>query len=128
MSTTSDDEMRLRALRGATTAAQNEADEIVAASVELLQTMMARNHLDADDLVSIIFTATPDLDAGFSAAAARAAGLSLVPVIGAMEVGVQGGLERCIRVLIHLYTAREAAELRHVYLRKARSLPSDLPD
>ncbi|MGH2752811.1 MAG: chorismate mutase [Actinomycetota bacterium] len=128
MSTTPAGEMRLRALRGATTASRNEEAEIVAASVELLRTLIERNGLAADDLVSIIFTATPDLDAGFSAAAARAADLSLVPVIGAMEVGVKGGLERCIRVLIHLYTARAAAELRHVYLREARSLPSDLPD
>ena len=70
----------------------------------------------------------PDLDAGFSAAAARAASLSLVPVIGAMEVGVRGGLERCVRVLMHIYTSTSPEELRHVYLKDARSLPSDLPE
>ena len=121
-------ESRVRGLRGAITVDRNEEAEIVATTAELLTTMMERNDLDVDDVISITFTATPDLDAGFSAAAARAAKLSLVPVIGAMEVGVKGGLEHCVRVLMHIYTERSPAELRHVYLKEARSLPSDLPE
>jgi chorismate mutase len=118
----------VRGLRGAITVDRNEEAEIVATTAELLNVMMERNDLDADDVISIVFTATPDLDDGFSAAAARAASLSLVPVIGAMEVGVKGGLERCVRVLMHIYTARDPGGLRHVYLKGARSLPSDLPE
>ena len=125
MSTT---EKKVRGLRGAITVDRNEEAEIVATTAELLGVMMERNGLAVDDLISITFTATPDLDAGFSAAAARAANLSLVPVIGAMEVGVQGGLERCVRVLMHIYTAAPPEKLRHVYLKDARSLPSDLPE
>jgi chorismate mutase len=124
----STNERRVRGLRGATTVDRNEESEIVATTAELLTTMMERNGLGVDDVISITFTATPDLDDGFSAAAARAARLSLVPVIGAMEVGVRGGLERCVRVLMHIYTDRSPAELRHVYLKEARSLPSDLPE
>jgi chorismate mutase len=121
-------ERRIRGLRGAITVDRNEEAEIVATTVELLEAMMDRNDLAVDDIVSIVFTATADLDAGFSAAAARAADLSLVPVIGAMEVGVDGALERCVRVLMHIYTDKDPANLRHPYLKGARSLPSDLPD
>jgi chorismate mutase len=125
MSTT---ERRVRGLRGAITVDRNTEAEIVTTTAELLRVMMERNDLEVDDVISITFTATPDLDAGFSAAAARTAKLSLVPVIGAMEVGVRGGLERCVRVLMHIYTARAPADLRHVYLKEARGLPSDLPE
>ena len=124
----STEEKRVRGLRGAITVDRNDEAEIVSTTAELLRIMMERNGLEADDLISITFTATPDLDAGFSAAAARAASLSLVPVIGAMEVGVKGGLERCVRVLMHIYTSTSPEELRHVYLKEARSLPSDLPE
>ena len=124
----STNERWVRGLRGAITVDRNDEAEIVATTAELLTTMMERNDLGVDDVISITFTATPDLDAGFSAAAARAAKLSLVPVIGAMEVGVRGGLERCVRVLMHIYTDRAPAELRHVYLKEARNLPSDLPE
>jgi chorismate mutase len=121
-------EKRVRGLRGAITVDRNDESEIVSTTAELLRTMMERNNLELDDVISITFTATPDLDAGFSAAAARAAKLSLVPVIGAMEVGVKGGLERCVRVLMHIYTVTPPERLRHVYLKDARSLPSDLPE
>ena len=121
-------EKKVRGLRGAITVDRNDEAEIVATTAELLGVMMVRNGLAVDDLISITFTATPDLDAGFSAAAARAANLSLVPVIGAMEVGVKGGLERCVRVLMHIYTAAPPEKLRHVYLKDARNLPSDLPE
>jgi chorismate mutase len=120
-------EKRIRGLRGAITVDRNEEAEIVATTVELLNVMIERNGLVPDDIVSIIFTATADLDAGFSAAAARALDLSSVPVIGAMEVSVAGALERCVRVLMHIYTTKDASELRHPYLKGAQSLPSDLP-
>lgn len=121
-------ERRLRALRGATTVAGDDAEAIVAATVELLETLFARNGVGHDDLVSMVFTATPDLTAEFPAAAARRIGISDVPLLCAQEIGVPGSLTRCIRVLVHLYTARDHAGLRHVYLGDARQLRTDLPE
>jgi chorismate mutase len=117
---------RLRAVRGATTVGRNERAEIVSATTELLQQMLARNGAEEDDLVSVIFTSTGDLDAEFPAAAARELGISDVPLLCASEIPVRGSLERCVRVLMHLYTERERGEMVHVYLGDARGLRSDL--
>jgi chorismate mutase len=119
---------RIRALRGAITLDANDRDEIVAATAELLGAMISRNEVDADDLVSMIFTATPDLDAEFPAIAARRLGLAHVPLLCSVELDVRGALPRCIRVLMHLYTERGPQEVQHVYLRDARELRSDLSD
>jgi chorismate mutase len=116
----------LRALRGATTAAANEPEAIVAATAALLTEMLAANDVDHDDLVSMIFTSTPDLDQEFPAAAARRLGISDVPLLCAGEIGVPGAVPRCVRVLVHLYTERDYANLRHVYLGDARQLRTDL--
>jgi chorismate mutase len=118
---------RVRALRGATTVPSNDRSAIVTATEELLQVMLERNEATSEDLISVIFTATPDLDAEFPAVAARALGWE-VPLLGAAEMGVPGAVPRCIRVLMHLYTTRDYASLRHVYLGEARSLRADLPD
>ena len=118
---------RVRALRGATTAGGNDAAAIVAATRELLEELLAANEVDVDDLVSIIFTSTPDLDAEFPAAGARRLGLADTPLLCATEIGVPGAVPRCIRVLMHLYTDRSYASLRHVYLGDARQLRTDLP-
>ena len=119
---------RMRALRGAVTVPDNERDEIVAATEELLEAMIARNAVDGDDLVSMIFTATPDLDAEFPAIAARRLGLAHVPLLCSVELDVRGAMPRCIRVLMHLYTERGPGQLQHVYLRDARELRADLAD
>lgn len=118
---------RLAALRGATTADANTADAIAAATAELLRAMLERNSIAPGDVVSIVFTATPDLNADFPAGAARRLGISGTPLLCAAEIAVPGALPRCIRVLMHLYTAQEGA-LRHVYLREARRLRKDLAD
>ncbi len=119
---------RLRALRGAITVSGNDRDEIVAATTELLDALIARNRVDGDDLVSMIFTATPDLDAEFPAIAARRLGLAHVPLLCSVELDVKGAMPRCVRVLVHLYTELGSAELQHVYLRDARELRADLAD
>ena len=106
----------------------DEPAEIVAATVELLKEMLERNDARAGDLISLVFTTTPDLVSEFPAAAARAIGISEVPLLCAQEIPVPGALPRCIRVLIHLYTERDYASLRHVYLRGARGLRTDLPE
>lgn len=119
---------RMRALRGAITVPGNDRDEIVSATGELLEAMISRNAVDGDDLVSMIFTATPDLDAEFPAIAARRLGLAHVPLLCSVELDVVGAMPRCVRVLMHLYTDRSADELQHVYLREARELRADLAD
>jgi chorismate mutase len=117
--------MRLIALRGATTVNENDAAAILAATDELMREMLSRNALAADDLVSCIFTLTPDLDAEFPAVAARRMGLSSVPLLCAREIPVPGALPKVIRVLIHAYKQNgEPAE--HVYLHDARKLRLDL--
>lgn len=121
-------ERRLRALRGATTTSADDAEEIVAATVELLEEMLGRNGVEHDDLVSMIFTTTPDLHAEFPALGARKAGISDVPLLCSQEIDVPGAIERCIRVLMHLYTDRDYSALRHVYLGDARQLRTDLPE
>jgi chorismate mutase len=117
--------MRLFALRGAITVDRNDAEEILAATDELMRELMARNELDAGDLVSCLFTLTQDLDAEFPAKAARRMGLSAVPLMCAREVPVPGSLPRVIRVLVHYYAELDHVS-RHVYLRDARSLRTDL--
>lgn len=118
----------LRALRGATTVEANDAASIVAGTSELLTEMLDRNAAAIDDLVSLIFTTTPDLNAEFPAAAARSLGIAHVPLLCAQEIEVPGDVPRCIRVMIHLYTTRDYASLRHVYLGAARQLRTDLPE
>ncbi|MPZ90429.1 MAG: chorismate mutase [Actinobacteria bacterium] len=119
-------DQRLRALRGATTAAADEGRAIVDATERLLAEMIGRNGIATEDLVSMIFTTTADLSAEFPAAAARALGLSSVPLLCAREIDVPGSVPRCIRVLMHLYTTRPAETLRHVYLEGAEQLRTDL--
>jgi chorismate mutase len=127
MSTT-DEGRALRALRGATTVEVDESSAIVAATAELLQEMFERNSVRTDDLVSVIFTVTSDLRAEFPAAAARKLGIQDVPLLCATEIPVEGAVGRCIRVLMHLYTERPRADLRHVYLGEASQLRTDLPE
>jgi chorismate mutase len=117
--------MRLFALRGANTVAANEAQAILAATDELMRELMSRNGLEAEAMVSCIFTLTEDLDAEFPAVAARNLGLSRVPLLCSREIPVPGSLPSVIRVLVHYY-AGENHEPRHVYLGDARSLRADL--
>ena len=117
--------MRLVALRGANTVTENTAEAILSATDELMRALLARNALSADDLVSCIFTLTPDLDAQFPAVAAREMGLSSVPLLCAREIPVPGALPSVIRVMIHAYLAAGTAP-EHVYLGDAVKLRLDL--
>ncbi len=114
--------MYCRGIRGATTVERNEREEMLAATTELLQAIMQRNELNAEDIASAFFTVTDDLDATFPAQAARELGWTGVALMCAREIPVPGSLEKCIRVLLHVNTERGAAEMQHVYLRRAVSL------
>ncbi|MCA1839356.1 MAG: chorismate mutase [Actinomycetota bacterium] len=126
MSATS--EPRVRAVRGAVTLDEDTKDEVVKATAELLREVMERNGLMKQDLVSLVFTATPDITSEFPAAAARGMGISDIPLLCAQEIDVAGAIPRCIRVLVHAYTTRDYTSLRHVYLKDARQLRTDLPE
>lgn len=117
----------LRAVRGAITVEVDSADAVHEGTTELLREVLERNQLTAEDLVSIIFTATPDLTSEFPAVAARGMGLSTVPLLCAREIPVVGAMPRCVRVMMHCYCP-PSREIRHVYLREARQLRTDLPE
>ena len=117
---------RLNAIRGATTAERDASDAIRAATAELLDQVLQRNSLSAADIVSIVFTATPDLQADFPATAAREMGLSGTALLCCQEIAVEGAVDRCIRVLVHCYLP-DGSGAHHVYLRGARALRLDLP-
>jgi chorismate mutase len=117
--------MRLFALRGAISVENNDGPSILSATQELMVELITRNGLQAQDVVSAIFTCTPDLDAEFPAVAAREMGWDKVPLLCAREVAVPGALPKIIRVLVH-YHAPEDHEARHVYIGEARKLRLDL--
>jgi chorismate mutase len=119
---------RIRAVRGATTVDADTRTEVIARTQELVRAIVERNSIAPDDMVSILFTATDDIHSAFPAEAAREAGLTLVPLMCARELEVEGGVERCIRVMLHVYTTLDADQLRHPYLHGARQLRTDLPE
>jgi chorismate mutase len=118
----------VRALRGATTVDSDEAEQVRARTIALLQEMVERNGIDHDDIISVLFTATDDIHSIFPAAAARDIGFGDIPLICARELDIIGSAPLCIRVLMHMSTPLSRSELRHVYLEGASGLRDDLPE
>ena len=118
----------VRALRGATTVDADTAEQINGRVITLLEQMMEKNGVGKDDLVSILFTATDDIHAAFPATAARHAGFGDVPLICARELDIAGATPMCVRVMMHITTAKARGELHHVYLEGAKGLRDDLPE
>ncbi|MCZ8249230.1 MULTISPECIES: chorismate mutase [Microcystis] len=117
---------KIRAIRGATTVTANTIEAIREAVTELLEAIEIHNSLDPDDIVSIIFTATQDLDAIFPAAIARERPhWQNVPLLDVQQMQVAGSLEKCIRVILHVNTPKLQSEMQHVYLRGAKNLRPD---
>lgn len=114
-----------RGVRGAITVDANDAGAVLAATRELLERMVEANGIRVDEIASVIFSTTPDLDAEFPARAARQLGWLDTAFLCTHEMQVPGGLPRCIRVLLHWNTAKRPEEIRHVYLREARRLRPD---
>jgi chorismate mutase len=117
----------VRALRGAIQIDADERDAILEGTTELLTAVLERNGVAQDDLISVVFTATPDLTAEFPAYAARLLGFTDVPLLCATEIAVPGSMPRVLRLLAHVETEKPRAELHHVYLRGAAALRRDLP-
>jgi len=119
--------LAVRAVRGATQVDRDEREAILDAADELVRCVLERNAIDVADLISIVFTATPDLTAEFPAYAARRLGLTDVPLLCATEMSVPGAMPRVLRLLAHLESDRPRSDIRHVYLRGAEALRTDLP-
>jgi chorismate mutase len=116
----------VRAVRGAVQLEQDEAGHMDEQVGALLTAIMERNELTADDLISIWFTATPDLHSDFPAAAARKLGIVDVPLICAQELDIKGAMPRVVRVLAHIESDRSRADIAHVYLGAAAALRKDI--
>jgi chorismate mutase len=118
-------ERRLWGVRGAAQAERNAIEPILAATRELMEELMERNRIEPGDFVSVVFTATDDLNAEFPAVAARELGLDQVPLLCNREMDVPGAMPRVIRVLAHYYGAPDR-EPGHVYIGETRKLRADL--
>lgn len=116
----------VRAIRGAITVENNDVKEIIDETKELLSQIAQLNSLVEDDIISIIFSVTKELDAAFPAVAARQMGWSSVALMCTNEINVQGSLEKCIRVMLHINTSKSNNEIQHVYLKGAKVLRPDL--
>ncbi len=117
--------MYCRGIRGATTTDANTRDAILEATRDLLQRIISANDLHPDDIASVIFSTTHDLDAEYPAVAARELGWLDTALFCTHEMNVPGSLQRCVRVLIHWNTTRSAKEIVHVYIRGATQLRPD---
>lgn len=119
--------MSVRAVRGAIQVDADEREQVLEATTELLSAVLERNQLAAEDLISVVFTATPDLRSEFPAYAARQMGITDVPLLCASEIDVPGAMPRVLRLLAHVETTLSRHDIRHVYLRGAAGLRTDLP-
>jgi chorismate mutase len=122
-----EERVAVRAVRGATQVDRDERDLVLAAAGELVAAVLERNAIAPHDLVSIVFTATPDLTSEFPAYAARRLGITDVPLLCATEIAVPGSMPRVLRLLAHFETDLPRSAVRHVYLHGAAALRTDLP-
>jgi chorismate mutase len=118
--------LTVRAIRGAIQLDAVDRDAILEGTAELLTAVMNRNDLTTDDVISVLFTVTPDLTAEFPALAARKTGFHAVPLMCATEIPVPGAMPRVVRLMAHVNTDRSRAEIQHVYLRGAAALRLDI--
>jgi chorismate mutase len=119
--------MPCRGIRGATTVDSNSREAILAAARELLAEVVRANDVQKEDVASVYFTTTPDLNAEFPAVTARRDfGWTSVALMCGHEMAVPGSLAMCLRVMLHVNTERAQDEINHVYLRGAAALRPDI--
>ena len=118
--------MACRGVRGATTAEFNTSEDILKATRQLLALMIRQNDIQEEDVASVIFSTTTDLDAEFPALAARQLGWFDAALMCIHELDVPGSLQRCIRILLHWNTDKPADQIVHVYIKDAADLRPDL--
>jgi chorismate mutase len=119
-------QVAVRAVRGAVQVEANESAAILGGTAELVTEVMSRNTLSTDQVISVLFTATSDLDAEFPALAARKLGFQEVPLLCCSEIPVPGALPRVVRLLMHVETELSRPQIHHVYLRGAAALRLDI--
>ncbi len=119
-------QLAVRAIRGATQVDSDEREHLFARTRELVAAVLDANALSTDDLISILFTATPDLVSDFPAAAAREMGLGDVPLMCAVEISVPHALPRVVRLMAHAHTTTPRSDIRHIYLHGATVLRRDI--
>jgi len=120
--------MKVRGVRGATTSDSNSREDILLAAHDLITDIIEANEIVVDDVASILFSTTADLNAEFPAVAARNLGFTNTALECLVEMNVPGSLARCIRVLMHVNSDKQQKEIRHIYLKNAKSLRADLID
>jgi chorismate mutase len=118
--------MAVRAIRGAIQLDLDEREHLLRSTAELLAKMLHANDLDTADLISIMFTATPDITSEFPALAARDLGLGDVPLMCFVEMNVDKAMPLVVRVMINAETKLERSQIQHVYLRGATKLRLDI--
>jgi len=118
--------MKVRAARGAIVVAEDTAASLHASTGRLLASLLERNGIDHDELISILFTVTDDLRSAFPAEAARRMGMGDIPLLCAREIPVAGAMPSVVRVLMHFHSGRALNEVVHVYLDGAEKLRDDL--
>ena len=116
----------VRAVRGAIQLEVDEREHVLASTRELVTAVLSANDLTTDDVISIVFTATPDVHSEFPAVAARELGMGDVPLMCTQELDIAGAMPRVIRLMAHVETDRPRSEVTHVYLRGAAALRRDL--
>lgn len=120
--------MPVRGIRGATSVESNTSDEIFAKTSELLAAIVEKNNIALEDIASVIFSVTDDIDSVYPAAAARRDGWNFTPLFCCREIPVQGGIDGLIRVLMHVNSESPQSEMRHVFLHRAKALRPDIAD
>jgi chorismate mutase len=118
--------MSVRAIRGAVQVEENSASAIATGTKELLSDILRANALEVSQIISVLLTATPDLNAAFPAAAAREVGFESTPLLCAVEIDVPGALPRVVRALVTVETEQSLPEITHIYLGGAKALRRDI--
>ena len=119
--------MNILAIRGATTVTSNNKEEILDESAKLIQTIIIENLLNVDDIISMCFTMTNDLDKAYPSVAVREIlSISDIPMLNFEEKYIEGSLRMCIRVMMYVNSEKTKKDIKHIYLNEATDLRKDL--
>lgn len=119
--------MMLRGIRGATTVSNNNEEEIVSYTKQLVLEMIAKNNLEAERVSHVLISVTTDVNAAFPAKCLRdISGWKYVPVMCMAEIDVPHGLKKCIRLMMVVDTDIAQEDIHHVFLNEAVKLRPDL--
>ncbi len=114
-----------RGIRGATTVVSNTKEAILDACSELLQKMVEENEVVKEQIASVFFTTTIDLNAAFPAQAARRLGWKEVALLCGHEMNVPGSKAKCLRILMLINTDKKLKDIKHIYINGTEDLRSD---